>query len=85
MKQRSAFQLDCTPIIPACEFQCSKCIKEMKSVFAKTKGVSKFEMEGDGVVVLHDPQVVPVEQLMDIFKSLPSFYKGRFVPTLMTS
>jgi hypothetical protein len=25
---------------------------------------------------------VSVEQLMDIFKSLPSFYEGRFVPTL---
>jgi hypothetical protein len=85
MMQRSTFHLDCTPIIPACGFECSKCFDEMTSVFAGTEGVSKFYMEEDGVAVLHDPQITPVERLIDIFKSLPSFYEGRFVPTLTSA
>ncbi len=82
MMQRSAFHLDCTPIIPACGFDCTRCIDEMRAVFAKTEGVSKFYMEGDGVVVQHDPDVVSVEQLMAIFKILPSFHEGHFIPFL---
>lgn len=80
--QRSAFHLDCTPLIPACGFDCSKCIEEMRAVFANTEGVSKFYMEGDSVVVHHDSDVMSVKQLMAIFKTLPSSHKGRFVPTL---
>ncbi|HUV63353.1 MAG TPA: hypothetical protein VMW24_05600, partial [Sedimentisphaerales bacterium] len=63
MNQRSAFHLDCTPLIPACGFECSKCIDEMKSVFAETEGVSKFYMEGNGVTLFHDPDVISIEQL----------------------
>jgi hypothetical protein len=55
----------------------------MKSVFGGTRGVSKFYREGDGVVVEHDSSVIAVEQLMDIFRSLPSFYQGRFIPTMV--
>jgi hypothetical protein len=80
MIQQSAFRLDCTPLIPACGFECSKCIEEMRAVFGKSEGVRKFYMEGDGVVVHHDPDVIPVEQIMAIFKSLPSFHEGHFVP-----
>jgi hypothetical protein len=85
MMQRSTFRLDCTPIIPACGFECSKCLEEMASVFAGTEGVSKFYMEEDGVAVLHDSQTISVERLIDIFKSLPSFHESRFVPTLTSS
>lgn len=85
MNHRSAFHLDCTPIIPACGFQCGKCIEEMAFVFANTEGVSKFYREGDGVIVEHDSNTVAVVHLIDIFKNLPSFYEGRFIPTLMTS
>ena len=85
MNQRSAFHLDCTAMLPWCGCNCDKCIEEMASIFADTEGVSKFYREGNGVVVEHDPQTASVEQLMDIFKTLPSFYEGRFVPVLMTS
>jgi hypothetical protein len=37
------------------------------------------------VVVERDSSIVPAEQLMDIFKSLPSLYEGFFVPTMITS
>jgi hypothetical protein len=83
MTNRTAFHLDCTPIIPACGFNCGKCIGEMKAVFGGTRGVSAFYREGDGVVVEHDAGVVAAEQLMDIFRRLPSFYENHFVPLVM--
>ncbi len=46
-------------------------------------------MEGEGkeqkLIVEHDPDMVTVEQLLDIFKGLPSFYEGFFIPTVTTS
>ncbi len=83
MTSRTAFHLDCTPVIPECGFNCGKCVEEMKSVFGGTQGVSKFYREGDGVVVEHDASVIAVEQLLAIFRGLPSFYRGRFVPSVM--
>jgi len=83
MNSRSVFHLDCTAVIPECGFKCAKCIKEMESVFGKIKGVTKFYREGDGVVIEHDSGIVTAEQLMDIFKTLPSFYKGFFIPTVI--
>jgi hypothetical protein len=55
----------------------------MKSVFGKTPGVSNFYREGPGVVVEHDPDVVTVEQLLEIFRGLPSLYAGRFIPSVV--
>jgi hypothetical protein len=83
MTSHSAFHLDCHPVILECGFTCAKCIKEMESVFGRTPGVSKFYQEGPGVVVEHDASVVTVEQLMDIFRGLPSFYINHFVPSVM--
>jgi hypothetical protein len=82
MTNRSAFHLDCTPIIPACRFNCGRCTEEMKAVFGGTEGVSKFYRKGDGVVVEHDASVVTVEQLMDLFRGLPSFYQNHFIPSV---
>jgi hypothetical protein len=83
MTSRTAFHLDCTPIIPACGFNCAKCIEEMKTLFGKMHGVSRFYREGDGVVVEHDVSVVTADQLMDIFRGLPSFHPNHFVPSPM--
>ena len=83
MNSQSAFHLDCSPIIAECGFKCAKCIKEMESVFGKIKGVSKFYREGDGVVVEYDSAMVTVAQLIDVFKGLPSFYRGFFIPTVI--
>ncbi len=83
MASRTAFHLDCTPVIPACGFKCTKCIEEMKSVFGRTPGVSAFYREGDGVVVEHDPGVVTVKELLNIFRGLPSFYQTHFIPSVM--
>ncbi len=83
MTTRSAFDLDCTAILPECGCNCARCIEEMKSTFGGTPGVSKFYREGGGVVVEHDASVVTVEQLMDIFRGLPSFYRNHFVPSVM--
>jgi len=82
MTSRTVFHLDCTPVIPECGFNCGKCIEEMKSVFGGTQGVSKFYREGDGVVVEHNASVIAVAQLLDIFRGLPSFYAGRFIPSV---
>jgi hypothetical protein len=88
MHSRSAFHLDCTAVIPGCGFECAKCIQEMETTFAKMQGVSKFYMEGEGkdtkVIVEHEPNMVAVEKLLEIFKGLPSFYEGCFIPTYAT-
>lgn len=85
MANRAAFHLDCTPIIPACGFNCAKCIEEMKSVLGGTQGVSAFYREGDGVVVEYDPNVIAVDRLLDIFRGLPSFHQNHFIPSVMAN
>ncbi len=52
-------------------------------MFGATPGVSRFYREGDGVVVEHDASVATVEQLMDIFRGLPSFYRTHFIPSVI--
>ncbi len=83
MDRRTAFHLDCTGILAECGCTCGKCLAEMRSVFAGTPGVRQFDREGQGVVVEYDPEVVRVEELMDIFPRLPSFYRNRFIPSIM--
>jgi copper chaperone CopZ len=87
MPSRSAFHLDCTPLTPECGFECSKCIQEIESTVTSIQGVSKVYIEGEGadqkLIVEHDPTTVTAEQLIDIFKGLPSFYEGFFIPTVI--
>ena len=87
MISRSAFDLDCNPVIPECGFKCPKCIQEIESTLTGVQGVSKVYMEGEGqeqkLIVEHDPEMVTVEQLFDVFKTLPSFYEGFFIPALI--
>jgi copper chaperone CopZ len=89
MNSRSAFDLDCHPVIPECGFECPKCIQEIESTLTAINGVSKVYMEGEGqeqkLIVEHDPTTATVEQLMKVFKGLPSFYEGFFIPTLITN
>ena len=51
------------------------------------QGVSKVYIEKKGeeqiLIVEHDTGMVTVERLIDIFKTLPSFYKGFFIPTVI--
>jgi len=86
---RSAFDLDCNPVIPECGFECPKCIQEIESTLTTMQGVSKVyiekETEEQKLIVEHDPDIITVEQLIDIFKGLPSFYEGFFIPTVITS
>ncbi len=83
MTSRTAFHLDCTPVLAECGCKCAKCIEEMKSVFGGMAGVSKFYREGPGVVVEHEADTVTVEQLLEVFHRLPSFYRGHFVPSVL--
>jgi len=90
MKQKKVcgvFELDCNAVIPECKFQCDKCINEMDGIFKKTEGVINFYTEGEGAkmkfIVEYDPNKILVEQLMNIFRQLPSYYKGFFRPILI--
>ncbi len=78
MNSRSAFDLDCHPVIPECGFECPKCIQEIESVLTAINGVSKVYMEAEGqeqkLIVEHDPATATVEQLIDVFKAQHSFY-----------
>ena len=82
MTSRTAFDVDCNTVIPECEFNCPKCIQEIVAALTSMDGVSKVYM-GEGsdkgrVCVEHDLTVASVEQLIEAFGSLPSFYKGFF-------
>ncbi len=87
MHSLSAFDLDCNLVIPECGFQCPKCIQEIEATLTEMQGVSKVyierEVEEQKLIVEHDPNMVTVEQIIDIFKGLPSFYEGFFIPTLI--
>ena len=89
MITRTAFDLDCNPVIPECKFTCPKCIQEIETTLIRKDGVSKVYM-GEGseegkVLVEHDPTLATVDQLIEIFKMLPSFYEGFFIPTVIKS
>ena len=89
MNTRTAFDVDCNSVIPECEFACPKCIQEIESTLTSKDGVSKV-YEGEGaeegkVFVEHDPAVATVDQLIEAFKMLPSFYDGFFVATAIRS
>ena len=83
MTSRTAFHLDCTAILAECRCKCGKCIEEMKSAFGTMPGVGRFYREGGGVVVEHDASVATVDQLLDVFRGLPSFYRSRFIPSML--
>jgi hypothetical protein len=87
MNTRSIFDIDCNPVIPECGFACPKCIEEIQATLTGMPGVSKAYMEADGeeqrLVVEHNPDTAPAEQLVGVLKTLPSFYKGFFIPTVI--
>jgi copper chaperone CopZ len=84
MITRTAFDIDCNPVIPECGFACSKCIQEIETTLTSKEGVSKVYMEGEKLIVEHDPVIATVDQLIEAFKMLPSFYEGFFIPTVIT-
>lgn len=88
MNIKSAFEIDCNPIIPECGFKCPKCIKEIEDTLTAMKGVGKVYMEGKAenakLVVEHDADIITAEQLIEALSKLPSFYEGFFIPTLIT-
>ncbi len=84
---RTAFDLDCHPVIPECGFNCQKCIQEIETTLTIKDGVSKVYVEegAEGkVIVEHDPAIATVDQLIEALKILPSFFEGFFIPTVIT-
>jgi hypothetical protein len=81
------FHLDCKSVIPECGYRCGRCITEIRSVLGGRSGVSEVNLgkrdETSGIVVRHDADAVSVGELLDVFRSLPSFYRGRFVPQVL--
>jgi hypothetical protein len=86
MDSRTVFDVDCSGVIAECGFKCPKCIEEIQSTLTGMPGVSKAYVDKAGeeqkLVVEHDGELVTVEQLVDVLKRLPSFYKGSFVPNV---
>ena len=87
MDRRTAFDIDCSAVIPECRFDCPKCIHEIESTVTRMEGVSRVYIEKEGeeqkLVVEHDPDTVTVQELIDAFKGLPSFYEGFFIPSVI--
>ena len=86
MDRRTTFDIDCSGVIPECGFECPKCIEEIESTVTSMEGVRKVyiekEAEEQKLVVEHDPDTVTVQELIDVFKRLPSFYEGFFIPSV---
>ena len=87
MARRSEFDIDCSALLEECKFQCPKCIEEIESMLTDVPGVSKAYIEAAGeeqrLVVEHDPDRASVEQLIEVLKSLPSFFEGFFIPRML--
>ena len=87
MHVQSFFHLDCKPVIPECGFQCDRCVEEIQSVLTGMDGVSDVSRgkrgETDGIVVQYNSKAIGIDNLMNTLRTLPSFYKGRFVPSLL--
>ena len=81
------FHLDCDPVIPECGHQCAKCVEEILSVFGRRDGVSEVFLgkrgETSGIVVRYDSERTSDDQLLNGFRTLPTFYRGRFVPKVL--
>ena len=43
------------------------------------------EAEEGKLIVEHDPGIATMDQLIEAFKMLPSFYEGFFIPTVITA
>ena len=89
MIARTAFDIDCNPVIPECGYACQKCIGEIETALTGKDGVRKVYM-GEGakegrVIVEHDSNVAKVDQLIEILRMLPSFYEGFFIPKVSSS
>ena len=88
MHNRSAFHVDCNPVIPECGFDCPKCIHEIESTLTSMDGIHSVhvedEKEGGRLIVEHDAARVSADRLLDVLKGLPSFYEGFFAPTMAT-
>ena len=89
MITRTAFDIDCNPVIPECGYSCPKCIQEIETTLSSKDGVSKVymgeETEEGKVIVEHDSAVTTEDQLIEVFKMLPSYYEGFFIPTIIKS
>ena len=81
------FHLDCNAVIPECGYKCARCIAEIHSVLGTKSGVSQVTLgkrgETSGIVVKHDAEAISAQELLNVFSSLPSFYRGRFVPQVL--
>ncbi|MBN2129823.1 MAG: hypothetical protein JW741_10020 [Sedimentisphaerales bacterium] len=89
MMTRTAFEIDCRPVIPECGFACPQCIEEIATTLAGIDGITKVVM-GEGaeegkVIVEYDSALATVGQLLGVLKTLPSFYQGFFIPTAIPS
>lgn len=80
-------RLDCRLVIPECGYTCAKCIQEIRGVLGKKSGVLEVSLgargELSGIVVKYDPERTNDDQLLEEFRALPSFYRGRFVPEVL--
>jgi copper chaperone CopZ len=87
MLAQSFFHLDCNSLIPECGFQCDQCVEEIRSVLTELDGVSEVSRgrrgETDGIIVQYNSEAIGVDDLLNTFRTLPSFYKSPFVPSLL--
>jgi len=87
MRVQKFSHLDCSLIIPECGYQCDQCIQEIFSVLKSTDGVLEVSTgkhrEISGIVVQYDSEMTADGNLLTVFRRLPSFYRGRFIPKIL--
>ena len=87
MNKRTVFDVDCSRLVPDCGFACPKCIEEIQAMLMGVAGVSKAYIEAEGeeqrLIVEHDPDTASAEKLIGVLETLPSFFEGFFIPTVI--
>ena len=86
MTASTFFHLDCNGIIPECGYKCAKCIQQITATIGNLPGVSSVSLgkggEVSGIMISHDASEIDTAGLLEALRQLPTFYKGRFVPSL---
>jgi hypothetical protein len=63
-------------------------VSELVTTFEKIEGVFSFHTEEDDkgtkIIIDHDRDKVSLDQLMSVFRRLPSHQKAKFEPTLLS-
>ena len=88
MLNRTAIDVDCSELVPACGCECSRCFAEIRQILAAMDGIGRTHIEERGgdrrLLIEHDSTVVVAGQLATALEQLPTFHEGCFQARVVT-